>query len=402
MNYKYVSYPTSIEMSEEMQEFEDLAEGIPFSYGHRNTKKKNGRKGNAHKVYTKQEKIEVVKTAKDQQYKRASEQHGVPIGTVNRWLADYNKCGEAAFDPPPVSKLRLPSNWSPAMVIPDLHRYSNGIILTGGTTGIPDPEDYKYKVEGDAIKEVKEEDSQNKDTDQDNKDNMDNKENTSTSPTKKRAPPKKKAVPPLGEGCCKLPTGIEGYKKLNFISPQFRLYAVKQGNAHGAKKAADAVGINESTMRRWMRAYKACGEDSHIFHVHVKRYVGGDNQGHGVVAYDMQQKDEIMDKAAKGDLVEVAYTLGLCPDTIAKWRKKYRPETVPYLKRAPGWKKNKNKNKKKNKRTLQAEEERRNKEFEAAGEEVEGIYLCSDDDTQLPAKRSTSGEQGSSEQPSYL
>ena len=328
---KFGTFPNAIEMSEEMQQFEELAGSIPsLSAGNRNANKKrrgSGRGRNPQRRYTKQMKIEVVKAAKEKQARRVAEENGIPEGTVKRWVAEYNKQGESAFDPPPIPQLCIPSNWSDTDLKPSMR---------GNTSTAPVPTPMPQSTEG---------------------------------------------------GGCKLPTNLEGYKKLNFISPQFRLYAVKQGLLHGINEASNSVGISASCLRRWIGAYKACGEDSHIFHVHVKRYCGEFNKGKGVIAFTLEQKKDILAKALRGNFTEVAYSLGMSPDTIGKWRKQLMPRVkkeegesllatsageVEVIKRGP--------------RRKHVEVVIANANTEG-GEEIDGIYLDTDEFFDVPVKR---------------
>ena len=158
----------------------------------------------------------------------------------------------------------------------------------------------------------------------------------------------------------KLPN-VEGWEKVNLISPSLRLWAAKEGIKNGCQKTAISVGVSNNTLQRWISAYKTMGDEAHIFKTNYKRYSGVFNggRGKGVEIYSEHDKKEIIDKALKvNNRTRVAYRLGISPGTITQWMKKlnYPPKKYLYSNELdegiplPDWYSNKCKPKPKHKR----------------------------------------------------
>ena len=152
----------------------------------------------------------------------------------------------------------------------------------------------------------------------------------------------------------RLPSGLKAHEKINFIFPALRLNCVKDALRYGNQQAAKAIGVNCSTIRRWVAAYKIMGEEAHIFKVVQKRYKGAENRGgtHGVSKFSLQDKMDIIDRCGDSNGVNVAFQLGMCPDTIGRWRKQ--------LNYYGGWKK---KNREKQRLCRRIQFENRTKEI---------------------------------------
>ena len=132
-----------------------------------------------------------------------------------------------------------------------------------------------------------------------------------------------------------LPKDTKPPEKINFIFPALRLSSVQDALKNGTRQVAKKMGINPSTLRRWVTAYKAMGEKAHIFRVTQTKYRGEksddsntNNIGkNGISKFSEEEKKGIIDRSInnKGGEDECS----ICPVTIEKWKKEldyYGPE----------------------------------------------------------------------------
>ena len=119
-----------------------------------------------------------------------------------------------------------------------------------------------------------------------------------------------------------------GYEKVNLISPSLRLWAAKDSIKNGARQTAATIGVNHSTVRQWVSAYRAVGDKAHIFQTHDKPHCLSENSLAGFSRFTTEAKFEIIDRAMKENSTKVAYEYGIAPKTILKWKRKFNCPTL--------------------------------------------------------------------------
>ena len=134
----------------------------------------------------------------------------------------------------------------------------------------------------------------------------------------------------------KLPA-VAGFEKVTLISPTLRLWAAKEGIKNGVIQTALLIGVNRSTVQRWVAAYKSMGEEAHIFKTTVKYYSGEENKGsrNGITKFTAEFKNKVCTRAMKESANKVAFQYGISPDTITKWKKKLNFPKVDYFYELP-------------------------------------------------------------------
>ena len=209
------------------------------------------------KKYMPETKIEACRYARTYKAKEAGAKFGIPPYTIKHWLSLYNKFGNSAF-------------------------LAEGEIISikeGPMTPIYNPKPQNPQnpgefVEGSVVEVASDEE---------------------------------------GEG------GQDGWKNLNLVSPSFRLWSAKEGARKGVTLTANSIGVPDSTVRRWVSAYRAKGEEAHIFKANVKRYKGPRTLRN---TFSYEFKQEMVSRAGNGESSsKVAYENGISPDTITKWKR---------------------------------------------------------------------------------
>ena len=207
-------YQKRIEVSTEVQRFGKLTEStINSNFSHRTTKARRNKLGrflsqNPKYAYPKELKLEAIKMAKATNCNKAAAEYKLARNTLKNWVTSYDQKGESAFDLQGSQELHIPTNWGSAdMDFLELrdNKYDKCVV----------------------------------------------------------APPSHNQQIAKAEG-----SNLQGHKNTNFITPEFRLKAIKEALVHGVKSTAANIGVNEASMWRWMGAYKTQGEEAHIFHMH--------------------------------------------------------------------------------------------------------------------------------------
>ena len=254
--------------------------------------------------YSPETKVIVAKFAKNHIARLAADRYSIPVGTIRRWLSKYNRLGSAAFllDGEPVPQDNKFTLKTQILAPPKKEKQ---VTMTPENRGnVCKSEDNEVKEE----KEIKGEVEDMKDLgDSDLKGTL----TTSHIRLNRRNP--------------KLPN-VEGWEKVNLISPSLRLWAAQEGMKKGCNSTAALVGVSNETLKKWMMAYQYMGKEAHIFKTNVKYYSGPDNagRGEGVVLFSLQFKKDIIDKSLVQGRCKVAFENGISPDTISRWKSKLK------------------------------------------------------------------------------
>ena len=240
--------------------------------------------------YSPETKIIVARFAKNHIARLAADKYGIPVGTIRRWLSRFNRLGRAAFGD--IESVDIGSG--------DLSNKLKYEKLKSEKSNAPE------YIKSECVKYEKSKSYKS--------------ENMATSSEISSVT---KSHIRLNTNNSKLPK-VEGWEKVNLISPSLRLWSAKEGMKNGCKKTAASIGVADSTLQRWMSAYRTKGEEAHIFKTNVKYYSGSDNKGRGsgVCIFSLQYKKDIIDRAVKENNSKVAFEVGISPDTITKWKKK--------------------------------------------------------------------------------
>ena len=254
-------------------------------------------------TYSPETKVIVSKFAQNHVTRLAADRYSIPIGTIRRWLAMYNRRGNAAFQ----EEGMLPSE-------------NNVPKLTTDTL-------ISEKKEENSVNSCNGEGNEGKDeTEKSIKEEITSKE-SDILPMPNEDDISKGSVTKCSIGSSpndsKLPN-IESWQKINLVSPSLRLWAAKEAIEKGCKYTAAQVGVKRDTVKNWVIAYRTMGTEAHIFKTNVKHYSGSDNagRGHGVCIYSNEFKKAIIDKSLVEGRVKVAYENGISPDTISTWKTK--------------------------------------------------------------------------------
>ena len=123
------------------------------------------------------------------------------------------------------------------------------------------------------------------------------------------------------------------------ISPAFRLSKAIEATKYGTREISDKIGVSQSTVRRWMTAYRTVGEYAHIFQEQPKN--GGSanttmnnknsmntSRKNYFYKYSEEEKQEILDQVEVfgKNMLQVAFECGLGSNTIAQWRRAFKEE----------------------------------------------------------------------------
>ena len=231
--------------------------------------------------YSKDTKYKVARFAKKYRVQLAEEKYNIPKSTVQRWVELFNKNGPGAF-------------FKKGERIPDIKREEDPQIT----------EEYPQIPPKKQSKHIKYTEIEDEEDDQMADDLLETHIN-------------------LDINDAKLPN-LEGWKKMSLISPSLRLWAAKEGIKVGENKksVSDKIGVNISTLNKWILAYKTMGREAHLFKYNRKLYTGSDNGGRvGVTRFSIQFKKDAIDRALKEGTLKVGFQLGISPDTICKWKK---------------------------------------------------------------------------------
>ena len=258
--------------------------------------------------YSPETKIIVAKYAKNHISKLAADRYSIPVGTIRRWLSLYNRLGNSAF-------------YEQKEVLPDLYNgvkqeYDECSMTPRSIPKLDGETSSSYRAEAEEIHKRREQERKlDEGFETDDFFQTDDISNSAQNITKTHIR--------LNTADSKLPD-VEGWEKVNLISPSLRLWAAQEGIKAGKRETAAKVGVNISTLNRWMFAYKTMGEEAHLFKQNRRYYSGAENGGQrkGVCIYSTEFKKQIIDRALKESGYKVAYEIGISPDTITKWKKK--------------------------------------------------------------------------------
>ena len=325
---------------------EEEAESISFSSTKQSTEDRNNEikeenqeiNGKRNKIgikierdrYSPETKIIVSKYAQDNISKLAAERYSIPVSTIRRWLAHYNRLGASAFyedkeflpdlyygiQPELAEKLDNIDNMDNRGNTRNIENIGN----IGGNIGNIENSENISEVDNINIEDLNTENNV-----ENNKYSKYNKYNKYTNNRiYTNNPPRTQTQPPNPPPEPIIPHSTTTWEKINLISPSLRLWAAKRALTTGRRETANTVGVNISTLNRWVFAYKTMGSRAHLFLCNRKRYSGADNQGDrkGVCVYSTMFKKDIIDKAMRETTFKVAYEAGISPDTITKWKKK--------------------------------------------------------------------------------
>ena len=236
--------------------------------------------------YSKETKYKIATYAKQFTVRIAADKYNIPKTTVQSWIEPFNKYGAAAF-------------FKKGEKIPEVKDGEEPVIEEVY------PEIPNIQKKGGKEKIIYEEDEESYE------DPLNSANNLTRSHIR------------IDMNKSKLPD-VEGWKKIHLIAPSLRLWAAKEGLKENIEKKAlsEQIGVNISSLNKWIYAYKVMGAEAHIFKTNRKLYSGIDNGGrYGVTKFSLQFKKEAIDRSLTEGTFKVGFELGISPDTIRKWKK---------------------------------------------------------------------------------